>query len=456
MRHLRLGLEGVMVPVNRLSWQVRIGLLMFLLLLTYDGALRKWIFPGSEQFVFVLKDILLVFLTCAVFLFRSNSVYLPYYAANSFLFYALWVVLGLFNPGAPNLWVSIWGLKAHLLYAVFILLLPIVFITAEHALQQLERLYSAVVIPVSAIAIVQVGLDADSAINQQVRGGLEGISYFGEESLVRVAGTFSYISGMAAFVQFSALIGVGLFLAGCRSRWFLLGLAAAAAVLPVTGSRAVVYVVAVGTALLVAAAVRANLIRGRQLIYVVGLISTVMAVGIFAQSDAWAALQQRMDANRVEGAQRIVSAFTNAFSYAATAGLEGYGTGTANLGAVALSGDVQPFSWFPVGTGFEEESGRIVLELGLVGWLVSLTMRVSLLVWSIRLVFIGRTKPIRSIGMLALPFMAFGVHTGNGVFAASYMAAGYWFVVGLMAVAQRDARRLRKIAPVPVKQGLLP
>jgi hypothetical protein len=39
---------------------------------------------------------------------------------------------------------------------------------------------------------------------------------------------------------------------------------------------------------------------------------------------------------------------------------------------------------------------------------------------------------------MALPFMALGVHQGNGVFAASYMAVAYWFFVALLAMAQHE------------------
>lgn len=442
-----------MLPPSKMSRKISIGLLIFLLLVTYDGSLRKWLFPGIEELIFIIKDLLFAFLICLVILSRRSSVYLPNYVANPLLYYAVWVLLELFNPGSPNFAVSIWGLKAHLLYAGFILLLPIVFFSSEHALHQLERLYPAVVIPVSSIAFIQISSGAESNLNQQVRGGLDGISHFGEELLVRVAGTFSYVSGMGAFIQFSSLIGVGLFIGGYRSKWFLVGLIVSVASLPVTGSRAVVYVVAVGTALMIAAAVPAKLLRGPQLIYFVGLTAAVITISFSSQSDAWTALQQRMEVNKDEGTPRIISSFTNAFSHVATAGVGGYGTGTANLGAIVLSGSVQPFSWFPAGTGFEEESGRIVLELGILGWLISLTMRVTLLIWSVRLVLRGITKPIRSIGMLALPFMAIGVHTGSGVFAASYMAMGYWFVVGLMAVAQKDTRRWRRHALVPMNQG---
>jgi hypothetical protein len=411
-----------------------------LLLLTFDGALRKWFFPASEQVIFVVKDVLLALLLASALKRRRSTAYaaLPGYVQPLLYLYVLWVLLEVFNPSSPGLLVGIWGLKAHLLYAGLILVLPLVFDSLEDVIQSLERLYPLVVIPVSVLALVQLGLGAESALNQQVRGGLEGIASFGEQNLVRVAGPFSYVSGMAAFVQFTSLLGVGLYITGCRSWKFLFALVFAAAVLPVTGSRGVLYVVALGGVGIVTAAYWIGLVRSRYFVYTLAVFAAVASATFYWQNEAWTALQERVAENMEEGAPRLVTAFTNAFAHMDVAGLIGFGTGTANLGAVALSGDAQPFSWFPPGTGFEEESGRVVLELGVVGWLLSLGMRISFLVWALSLTFRGATRSVRAVAVLALPFLMLGVHAGNGVFAPSYMAVGYWFVVALLGMAQRE------------------
>jgi hypothetical protein len=38
--------------------------------------------------------------------------------------------------------------------------------------------------------------------------------------------------------------------------------------------------------------------------------------------------------------------------------------------------------------------------------------------------------------------MALGAYQGNGVFAASYMAVGYWFAVALLAMAEKENEQL--------------
>jgi len=429
--------------MNSFARQLRWGLGLFVLLLTYDGALRKWGLPAAEQILFILKDVLLLGLLMLVLSKSSRgAVQLPDTIKQLFMLYAFWVTLEVFNLHSPNLFVGVWGLKSHLLYASLIIVLPRAFHDLTELLGALERIYPWVVVPVCLVAFSQLVAGGESALNQQVRGGTEGLSYFGEQNLVRVAGTFSYITGMGAFVQFVSLLGVGLYLAGARSWIFLVGLAFAMMVLPVTGSRAVLFVPLAGFVLMIAAAWQWRLMSGKRVLQAGVLMLGLMVVSMQSQDTAWEALQQRIDANREEGSSRMVTAFTNAFAHMETAGLFGFGTGTANLGAVALTPGIKPFSWLP--GYFEEESGRIVLELGMIGWFLSLWLRVGLLLFSFSLLRDGMTRTVKAAAMMALPFIAFGVHSGNGVFAASYMAVGYWLMVAILAMAYREQRRLKR------------
>jgi hypothetical protein len=437
---------------------VRFALLAFLFLLTYDGALRKWALPAGEVFIFLLKDVLLLgvlaYLTLTRF-HRHAQIAVPPTVKLAFGLYAMWVAQEALNPWLPNLLVGIWGAKAHLLYATLILLTPLALIDLRSAFATLERIYPFLVIPVCSLAMVQVALPADHFINQQIGGGLEGIAYFGG-GLVRVSGPFSYITGMAAFQQFSALLGVGLLIAGSRSLLFLGGLALALGALPVSGSRVVVVTVAAGTAVMLVASVAARVIAMSLLVRVLLIAGALLAVSLVTQDVTWEALRQRAEASSEEGQLRAVTAFTNAFAYFNVAGVFGYGAGSANLAAPALAPNAVPFSWLPVDLFFEEESGRIVLELGIAGWCLSLFMRLAFLFWSLGIVLSGRTSRSRLAAVMALPFMALGVHQGNGVFAGSYISVAYWFFVALLAMAQFEDRAARVSRRTSQAAGWLP
>ena len=421
---------------------IRWGLGLFLLLLIYDGALRKWVLPDAEQILFILKDALLFGLLAYALFNRSGSTTstIQPNARVLFLLYAAWVLLESGNLNLPSVLVGIWGLKAHLLYASLILLLPLAFNNLDDLLRWLVKIYPWVVVPVCALAFVQVASPADSFINESLKGGTEGAAYFGEAGLVRVTSTFSYISGMGSFVQAATLLGMGLFLAGTRSRLFLIGLGFALAVLPATGSRGVIVVAAASAVIMLLAALASRLIGKRMAVRVVLVIAILGAVSLQTQDAAWVALQQRAESSKSDEG-RFLTAFTNAFAYFDVAGFFGFGAGSANLGSPALVKDLAPFSWFPAGTRFEEESGRLVLELGMFGWLISLAMRVALFLWSARLAMSGRTRTVRVAAVLALPVMALGMYQGNGVFAPPLGASYYWFCAALLAMAQYEHKQ---------------
>ena len=424
-------------------WYRRLlGVLLFLLI--YDGAIRKWLLPGSEQLVFIAKDALLV---SALFLWlvlrggKAPATLHPW-VRLMFALYAYWVVLRVFSPSQPNLLVGLWGLKSHLLYASLLLFVPLAYPKLDDLYLMLEKIYPWVVLPVSSLAFVQVLAPADSFLNQQVRDDLSAISHFGSSGLVRVTGTFSYISGMTAFVQSTALLGMALYLNGARSRLFLVSLGFAFAALPVTGSRSVVAVVMVGAVVLLFAAQASRAIGLRTVMRVILVLTVLGAVSLYTQESTWHAFMERVDDSR-EDEHRTITAFTNAFRFMEVAGFAGFGTGTANLGAPALSGNVVPFSWLPFGADFEEESGRIVIELGIIGWVLSLGMRVGIVLWAGSLVLSGETRSVRAVGVMVFPIMALAVQQGNGVFAAPLTAVYFWFCVALMAMARKEDLQIK-------------
>lgn len=429
---------------------VSVCLGLFLLLLIYDGALRKWWFPAAEQMIFIAKDVLLlVIFLIAVTVQRGRlASSIPAIVKLMFLLYTVWVFFEATNFRLPNLLVPLWGTKAHLLYATIIFLLPICFVSVEDLLETLTRIYPWLVIPVCCVCMLQLVSADTSFINQSLKGGTEAAAYFGDAQLVRVTGTFSYISGMASFIQCAGLLGLGLFVAGARSGAFLLALGLTLSLLPSTGSRAVILVMALGASIIFLTAVAARQIGLRRFLFVMTASSVLMALSFYAQDETWLALQQRVEAARHDQ-YRVFTTFTNAFDYFSVSGLFGYGSGSTNFGAIALSKGIVPFSWLPVGGRFEQESGRIVIELGILGWFLSLAMRLAFFFWALKLALRGRSQFIRSVAVIGLPVLALGVYQGNGVFAPPLGAFYYWFCVAMLGLAQyeHDQFVLRRSSP---------
>jgi hypothetical protein len=330
--------------------------------------------------------------------------------------------------------------KSHLLYAGLLILVPLAFSSVHKLLTYLEKLYPWLVIPVFLVAMLQLVSPDSSFINQSIHDQGAGTSFFGDARLVRITGTFSYITGMAAFVQMAGLLGLGLLISGARSRWFFIGLALTMALLPATGSRSVILVLGVGGLVMLFTACMARLVKFRQAVYILSIGVLLLLISFYSQDTAWVALQQRSE-RASHDHYRIFTTFTNAFRYFDVAGLFGYGTGSANYGSVALTKGMPPFSWLPMGNRFEEESGRIVIELGILGWVFSLMMRLIFVLWAVRLCLGGRVRSARCVAVLSLPTLALGLYQGNGVFSPPLAASYYWFCVALLAMAQHEHRQ---------------
>ncbi len=429
-------------------------LLTFLLLLTYDGALRKWILPQVETLVFITKDVLLMIMIAfavSLGLHQHARARVPIHVQVALAFYAFWVFIEIFNPHLPNILVGVWGLKSHLLYAGLILLVPAAFPRIEDALGALTRVYPFIAIPVSILALVQVASPVDSWVNFQLEAGQAAMGYFGTSSLLRVSGTFSYITGMSAFSICMANLGLGFLLLGYRSLPFLVGLALVLLSLPTTGSRSVISSVAFGVSVMMVAGVIGRAFNFKVAASAVGgFLALAMFAFIVADLShsamAWEALYQRFEENRHDE-DRIVTTFTNAFRHFDTSGWLGFGTGAANYGSLAFVDSRVPFYWLPNNGSFEEESGRIVLEIGFLGWLLSLAVRIILVLWACVVLIRGMTASDRAAAVLALPVLIMGLHQGSGVFAASYGAVAYWFAVSLLAMTRIGPPPIRATAP---------
>ncbi len=235
------------------AWQWLLGL--FFLSLLLQGAFRKWFVPDWERQVLIACDVLLL-LAFAFYLLqrsRTRGDRWPLLPAHPILIgFALLgalAVAGIFNPRSGGITASLVGAR------YFLIALPLVVLGAR-AFTGIDGLYraglwfSATVIPMSVVALVQVTSPPDAAINWYVGSGAP--SAFG--AFVRTTGTFSYITPFTDYLTFVAVVALGLVLTSRRRRGQLLSaslLVLAVGTMFTTGSRRPVgLVVAVGAAVL--------------------------------------------------------------------------------------------------------------------------------------------------------------------------------------------------------------
>ena len=106
-------------------------------LLIFEGALRKWVLPGAQAQIYLLKDVILLGVYLGFFLDRRRTQ--PTLRDGRAIKIILVVAFGfgcleVLNPSSPSVLVGLAGLKTYFLYAPIAFVLPYAIKSREHLL----------------------------------------------------------------------------------------------------------------------------------------------------------------------------------------------------------------------------------------------------------------------------------------------------------------------------------
>lgn len=436
---------SALTPTGR-NW-LATGLLALWLLTVFEGAIRKWLLPDIEHWVYIAKDLIVVALL-AGWLIRG----LPSPMAVRrgvlqllMLLYGGWCAVAALNPALPNLFVGLFGFKAHALYLSLMVLVPAAFASSE----QLERFWRRalwVAIPVLLLGIAQFYAPVDSVLNKYARG--ENTAVFGSDYRVRVAGTFPYITGMTSFIFLCLCLSLGLLAGhGWKLRGNLLPVAVAClalAVAPMTGSRGLLYTGGIAFALLLLALAYGGRLRLRRVLVFAVPAAIAVVVTLRLASDAIQSFEDRRQAG-VDLQQRIANIYSGPLEMVRLGGVAGFGAGATHPAALYLAEGELPYGWLPP-VYFEEELGRVALELGGTGLLLTLALRSTLLLFAFLLVV--RTRSPAQLAMAATALMFIAPHAVLGIVFNSSAGIFYWLAAGSLIVVWRELQeRAEQTAP---------
>lgn len=336
---------------------------LYLVLLIFEGALRKWVLPSLSDPLLIVRDpIVLAIYTMAFFTGR--------FPLNGFIFATLALAvcsaLGSMLGGHTNPIVLLYGLRINYLHV------PLIWVMAQVLTRKdVERFgcfLLLVAIPMTLLMVMQFRSPMNAPINRGI-GGDEGGQIFGAMGRIRPPGFFSFITGPQVFYPIVAAFFLHQASGNRRLWWPLLigcGLAVIIA-LPVSISRTAMLATAIVGLVFVLSMPRAGIGIGSRFkaILTLGVVAfAVSFLPIFSEArevfmSRWetAAVSSQGDAwGGIVG--RVLGGFTQPFHWAANAPFFGYGIGVgSNVGARVLSGR----------TGFmlaEDEWGKIFLELG--------------------------------------------------------------------------------------------
>ncbi|MGJ0513390.1 O-antigen ligase family protein [Methylocystis sp.] len=435
----------------------RLAVLTIILLVLFEGALRKWVFPSLQAQIYFIKDWLLI-VALAGFIAHARDrgshegqmTGLKVLLLVSLVYFSLQIA----NPNSPTPLVGLLGLKAYMLYVALLLMIPYVFQSRADLDRKLKRLM-LIMIPIALLGLMQFALPASHWLNTYVQQDAEAaisVSEFGTGGRVRAAGTFSYIGGFGTFVvtAFNLAAAYALTIKGnLRSNWiaYALLLSSGMAIFT-TGSRWVL-LGTLGTLPFVLFLVMRSGLISSQLFLRLGGASLLMtaAITLFA-GDAFDATIWRVT-NADSNVGRALSPLTELQQAFEVSPVFGTGIGTNSNGSWTVAGAKSLYdAWWLDGHLFEVETARIMQEVGLFGFLLVYVVRLTMLMWAIKMVMRLRTPLYKALSACIAAF--FLLHMGLFVIHNPTAGVFYWSAAGLLfAMYRLDSESTHRVAPSP-------
>ncbi|AFY30859.1 hypothetical protein [Calothrix sp. PCC 7507] len=433
----------VILYLSGRNWRTSIK--SVLVLAVVEGALRKWFLPGASQFIYFLKDIVLVgaylryyFLSSPEGAFRVKGNPAAEAIVAVVILLTGWSLFQTFNPSLGSPIIGIFGLRGYILYIPLLWMLPTLF-RSEDELYKFLRFYLLLVIPVGILAVLQYFSPPSSPLNVYAQDIKLDVATFGDARSVnvRVTGTFSYIAGYSVYALVSFGLAVPL-LGVKQSRWWHWATIAELLLIVGTsfmnGSRGLIYSEVIFLAGFFGLQILTNPARIIPLLkrFTLPIIAVTAGILVWFQS-AINALGKRIDSNN-DTSSRISLLYTEPLDFARLKGMDSYGVGATHQATPGLRSILHlPPQEIPV--YFESEPGRIMLELGPVGFLMWYLLRFMILglLWT---TFYKLKRPL----LRQLALSAFLIHLlqipGQLVFNHTLLVY-YWFLAGFVFVLPR-------------------
>jgi hypothetical protein len=445
-----LALGAILLIAAFRNWQL--GLQALLVIVVIEGAVRKWFLPSATELVYFYKDALMVIILIG---YRRQHRKTPFLIKRPVQFFSLaltlfvaYAIALMIMPGGPDVLIGLLGVKAYCLYMPLAFMVPRAFASKEKVIGFLKW-YSLIVLPVAAVGVMQF-LDTNPrsvlnryAVNEEASSRAADIATFygsSGQGFVRITSTFSYVSGLSIYlpIMFALLLSLTSFysirhLSRSVRALYYLALGAVVVLSFMTGSRGSVLAIAIIAVIFYWFASKKNLFRRLQHIAIIGALIYMALTTLFPQAyDAFYTRAfgetQRVD----EGLSRITRSFDFPAKEASFAGAFGYGIGLTQNAVPALKkrfnltkGDN------PIPIGYEGEPGRVMLELGIIGFLLYTALRLVILLTLCRVCMSIRDPESKLLAIAILGALIFPLLIGGAV--VSHTQNVYqWFLIGMM------------------------
>lgn len=442
---------------------VRLLVWVYLILLVFEGALRKWIVPQLSDPLLIIRDpvaILIYYYAVRGDIFPRNFFVLSLGLIAFLSCLVGMLVLLPYLPPKTIVLVTAYGFRSDFLHLPLIFVIGNVFNVAD--VKKMGWWILIVLLPMALLMAAQFRASPEAAINRTVGMG-EGEQITAGGGKIRPPGTFSFVSGIICYLGVaSSFLLHGILTKRTYKNWLLFAAGFALIVaIAVSGSRAVVASVGlVLLSLVVILVLRPEAVNqfGRSLLLIVIAGWAISYLPIFKEgigilSNRFTeAAQVSPDMSMAGGLlRRIYSGFVEGFRVFDRLPLFGYGLGIGtNAGAKFITGRAT----FLLAEG---EWARILLESGPIFGLMFLLWRTALTIhlgWlSLRALGQGKTLALLlfSAAFVSLLDGQFGQPTVLGfaaLFSGLCLAAAKNEDAAVSPIAIQTAQPPRSLAAV--------
>jgi hypothetical protein len=175
---------------------------LYLFLLIFEGALRKWFLPSLSTPLVLARDPIIVWLVIVGF-YKGwlNNGYIISMMTVSMLSLITTLLLG-----HQNLIVALYGWRVFFFYFPFIFVMRKILTPGD--ILKMGRFILYVSIPVTVLIVFQFYSPQTAWVNMGIGGDFDGAGFYGALEYFRPSGTFSFITG---YTSFQLLVGCFLF-----------------------------------------------------------------------------------------------------------------------------------------------------------------------------------------------------------------------------------------------------
>lgn len=335
---------------------------LYLLLLIFEGALRKWFLPFLSSPLLIIRDPIAIWLIYKVW---SRGLMPSSALLNGMVVLASTGIVTAIVFGHGNLFVAGFGAR------IFLIQFPMIFVIArvfdKEDVIAVGRVLAWIAIPMTALIILQFYSAQSAFVNRGV-GGMEGSGFSGALGYFRPSGTFSFTNGTHLFFGLVAsYLFYFWFTPGQISRFILyVSTVAVLVAIPFSISRSLAFQVAVSLIFALFAVARRpeNLFRVLMGGIIISIIVVILLNLDFLQNSIDAFVVRFTTASNIEGGlggtivDRYFGKMISAIQTALDQPFFGYGMGMGtNVGSALLTGSRK----FLIA---EEEWARLIGELG--------------------------------------------------------------------------------------------